>query len=209
MELTLSLQDHLHRSTLLHSHLCPRQVIGVRMGRLACRYFGIDPGLPAGRKKLFVFMEIGHCAADGVMVVTTASPTNGLMKLVDYGKVAATFVDLRTGRALRVSERQSSRATALVMFPDAASDWAAYLQGYQVMSDEELLEWEEVGLVDPGFETPGEPHKVKCEACGDAVHEHYEVVMGGHVLCKPCAYGAYYYPSAMVYALEVPEYQSK
>src|SRR5690242_20219917 len=104
MELTLSLQEHLTRLAVLHPTLCPRQVLGVQMARLACTLLGVDPAVE--RKALFVFMEVGRCAADAVMLVTTASPNNGLMQLMDYGKVAATFVNLRTEEAIRISERR-------------------------------------------------------------------------------------------------------
>src|SRR5690349_21685904 len=98
MELSVSLEEHLTRSAMLHSKLCPRQILGVRMGRLACSLLGVDPAL--NRKSVYVYMETGHCAADGVMVVTGSSPNNGLMRLVGYGKLAATFVYRKTGCAI-------------------------------------------------------------------------------------------------------------
>src|SRR5579859_5410605 len=107
MELSLSLQDHLQRLSVLHPRLCPRQVLGVRMARLACTLLEIDPVVQ--RKALYVVMEIGRCAADAVIIVTTASPTNGLMRLVEYGKVAATFIHLGTQQAIRIAERRESR----------------------------------------------------------------------------------------------------
>src|SRR5579859_6619550 len=90
MKLSLSLQEHLERSAMLHSRLCPRQVLGVRMARVACTLLNIDPAVD--RKRIAVYMEIGRCAADAVMVVTGASPTNGLMQLLAYSKVAASFI---------------------------------------------------------------------------------------------------------------------
>jgi formylmethanofuran dehydrogenase subunit E len=107
VQLSVSLADHLARSALLHSRLCPRQVLGARMARLACTLLGIDPAIE--RKRVFVIMEIDRCAADAVMMVTGANPMNGLMQLVAYGKVAATFVDLQTETAFRVNELQHSR----------------------------------------------------------------------------------------------------
>src|SRR6266496_5839072 len=115
IELQISLQEHLAKCAMLHSCLCPRQIIGVRMARFACRWLRVDPAIQ--RKQLFVYMEIGHCAADGVTAVTNASLTNGLMKLIDYGKLAATFVHLPTHRAVRVRENQASRDLAIQMMP--------------------------------------------------------------------------------------------
>ena len=189
IDLRISLQEQLTKCAMLHTCLCPRQVIGVRMARFACSWLGVDPAVQ--RKQLFVYMEIGHCAADGVIAVTNASLTNGLMKLVDYGKLAATFVHLPTNRALRVRENQSSRAIAIKMMPHLHSTWEAQLQAYQIMSDEQLLLWDEVKLSEPSPRIL-KKHAVTCANCGDRVHEHCEVVVDGRTLCKACAYGAYY-----------------
>jgi formylmethanofuran dehydrogenase subunit E len=179
------LDEHLAASAALHTRLCPQQVIGVRMARLACTLLEIDPAIQ--RKQIFVFMECRRCAADGVIAVTGASPTNRLMAFVDYGKVAATFVALRTGGALRVSEHPASRATAVEMIPELPK-WEAQLQAYQTMPDDQLLRWETVRLHQPLPHIP-EKHAVHCEK---RVNEHCEVVVRGQVLCKGCARGAYY-----------------
>lgn len=189
MELKISLQAHLNQSAMLHSRLCPRQVLGVRMARFACTWFGLDPAIE--RKQFFVYMEIGRCAADGVMVVTYASPQNQRMQLIPYGKVAATLVDLRTNEALRVSEHPTCREAALALGLDVSSSWEAQLQGYQVLPDEELLRWQAVSLNTPLPSIP-EKHAVTCDQCGDRVNEKQEIVRDGSVLCKACASGAYY-----------------
>jgi len=187
--LTRSLEDHLASAATLHTRLCPRQVIGVRMARLACSQLEIDPAVD--RKQIFVYMECGRCAADAVIAVTGASPTNQLMVLMGYGKVAATFVNLRTGSALRISEHEDSRTyAAQVMFPDLPS-WEAQLQAYQIMPDALLLRWQPVKLVQPLPNIP-EKHSVVCEVCHERISEHCEITIRGRVLCKACAWGAYY-----------------
>lgn len=194
MSLTLSLDEHLRRSAMLHRRLCPRQVLGVRMARFACIWFGVDPAIERGQ--LFVYMEIGRCAADGVMVVTCASPTNQLMQMVPYGKVAATFVHLPTGEALRVSENPVSREAALALPIVANSRWEKQLQAYQVLDDNLLLRWQRVCLQAPIPHIP-EKHAVMCSQCGDYVHEHQEIVQEDSVLCKSCAFGAYFVEQQM------------
>lgn len=189
MELSVSLQEHLAHSAFLHRRLCPRQVLGVRMARMACVQLGVDPALQ--HKRIFVYMENGHCVADGVIAVTRASPTNQLMQLLDYGKMAATFVNLASGQALRVCEHPRSRETATDLLPDASSAWAAQVVGYQIMPDELLLSWQPVELLAPPPKMMGK-HKVTCSRCGDYVHEHCELQVDGQILCKACAYGAYY-----------------
>jgi formylmethanofuran dehydrogenase subunit E len=187
--LTRRLDEHLAVSAALHTRLCPQQVIGVRMARLACALLKIDPAIQ--RKQIFVYMECRRCAADGVIAVTGASPTNRLMAFMDYGKVAATFVSLRTGEALRVSEHPASRTTAMHMIPDLPK-WEAQLQAYQTMPDDLLLRWESVGLYQALPHIP-EKHAVTCAKCGERVNEHCEVVVSEQVLCRACARGTYYW----------------
>jgi formylmethanofuran dehydrogenase subunit E len=189
MNLSLSLQQYLERLTVLHPRLCPRQLLGVQMARLACELLHIDPALE--RKSLFVYMEIGRCAADAVIIVTGASPTNGLMHLVDYGKVAATFVNRGTEQAVRIWERQDNRDTAIQMMPPTLSTWEAQRDAYQVMSYDQLFHWQVVRLAEPMPIIP-DKHAVKCQHCGDRINEYCEVTIQGQILCKPCAFGAYF-----------------
>jgi formylmethanofuran dehydrogenase subunit E len=193
MELSLSLQDHLQRLAVLHQELCPRQVLGVRMARLACTLLEVDPAIQ--RKAIYVVIEIGRCTADAVMIVTTASPTNGLMRLVEYGKVAATFVHLETQHAIRIRERQESRECATQMMPSARSAWHAQREAYQVMPYEQLFQWEAVRLTEsmPAIPDKGK-HAVYCERCGDRINERREIIHIRQTLCKPCAFGAYFAP---------------
>lgn len=189
IELSISLQAHLAHSSATHRRLCPRQVLGVRMARFACIALGIDPALQ--RKRIFVYMENGHCIADGVIAVTYASPTNGMMQLLPYGKMAATFVDTETGNALRVREHPDSRQTGAYFLSEIASPWTAQLHAYQAMPDELLLLWQPVTLTAALPKKSGK-HKVTCQHCGDLVHEHCEVLIQGETLCKACADGPYY-----------------
>jgi formylmethanofuran dehydrogenase subunit E len=189
--LSVSIEEQLAYSSSTHRRLCPRQVLGVRMARFACVYLGIDPALQ--RRRIFVYMENGNCLADGVISVTYASPTNQYMQLLPYGKMAATFVDLESGRAVRVSEHPDSRQAGVDFLPDVASPWHAQVQAYQAMPDELLLRWQDVELQAPLPTFLGK-YKVLCNHCGDYVHEHQDVQVNGLTLCKACADGAYYKP---------------
>jgi formylmethanofuran dehydrogenase subunit E len=186
--LTLTLEEHLTRSAILHSKLCPRQVLGVRMARLACTLLGVDPAV--NRKSIYVYMETGHCAADGVMVVTGASPNNGLMQLIKYGKLAATFVHRKNGDALRICERYQSREIASHMMPER-SRWEAQLASYQTMPDEQLFCWQPV-LLKESLPVIGAKHSATCQNCGDRISDHAEKIVDGQTLCEICAVGAYF-----------------
>src|SRR5215210_7732568 len=95
------LAQFLERTAALHDHLCPRQVLGVRIGMYAADLFGLD--LPQSDKRLFTFVETDGCFADGVSVSTGCWMGHRTMRAIDYGKVAATFVDTRSMRSIRVS----------------------------------------------------------------------------------------------------------
>jgi formylmethanofuran dehydrogenase subunit E len=192
---TRTLEEDLARCGVLHSRLCPRQVIGVRMARLACQRLCIDPAID--RKQIYVFMECGRCAADAVITVTGASPTNQLMQLMEYGKLAATFVSLRTGEALRITEHPCSRESAMQMLPNLPA-WEAQLNAYQTMLDACLLTWMPVILKRPLPVIP-EKHTSHCSQCGDRIGEHKELWQNDQPICKPCAFGAYYQTADNLY----------
>ena len=198
MVLSTPLADHLACAAMFHSRLCPRQVLGVRMARMACDLLGVDPALE--RKSLSVYMEIGRCAADGVIVVTLASPTNGLMRLMDYGKIAATFVRRSTGEAIRISERPLCRQAAVELLPHL-SPWEAQRDGYQSLPDAQLFNWQPVQVGVPPLAMP-KKQAVICQRCGDRVNEQAEVVIDGAPLCKACAYTAYFSPITISPAAE-------
>ncbi|KAB8333744.1 formylmethanofuran dehydrogenase [Scytonema tolypothrichoides VB-61278] len=176
----------LAQSAELHKHLCPRQVLGARMGMLAGRLLGLE--LPQAGKRLFTFVETDGCFADGVGVATGCWLGRRTMRLIDYGKVAATFVDTRDGRAIRVRPSAQARSRACIHAPGAKSRWHAYLNAYQVMPDEELLEAQPITLaLDLKALISRNGVRAECERCGEEVINEREVYVQGELLCRPCA----------------------
>lgn len=188
------LQSCLAQVEALHRHLCPRQVLGVRMGLLGARLLGVP--VPQGdRKRLYVFMETDGCAADGVSVATGCWVGRRTMRIIDHGKVAATFVDRETGNAVRVHPHPDSRAKARALFPEARSRWHAMLKAYQQMPEEDLLVAEPVALLvdlEAIISRPGV--RARCERCGEEVINEREVQRDGVTLCRGCAGEAYFRP---------------
>jgi formylmethanofuran dehydrogenase subunit E len=183
---------YLERSAALHKHLCPRQVLGVRMGLLAASLLGLD--LPPEDKRLFVFVETDGCFADGVSVATGCWLGHRTMRLVDYGKAAATFVDTHSGQAVRISPHPEARANALCYAPAAPDHWHAHLAAYQVMPDGDLLTAEPVVLtVDLAAIISRPGLRVTCACCGEEVMNEREVLMAGKTLCRACAGQDRYY----------------
>ena len=185
------LEQLLERSAAWHSHLCPRQVLGVRMGLLAGRVLGLE--IPNPDKRLLTVAETDGCAADGLAAATGCSVGNRLLRVLDFGKVAATFVDLGCDKAYRIAPRSGIRTAAQKMVPDVESRWQAQLNGYQVIPDLELLTVQEVQpsiSLEKLLSKPG--YRVNCETCGEEIINEREVTRGATVLCRACAGQSYY-----------------
>lgn len=150
------LEELLAQSAALHGgHPCAGQVLGVRMAMAGCRGVGLDD--PKKTKQLIVYVEIDRCAADAIQAVTGCKLGKRTLKHVDYGKMAATFVNIASSRAVRVAARESTRETARRYAPDAADSRTAQIQTYKEMPEEELLTMGPVSVSIPPNDMPGPP----------------------------------------------------
>ena len=174
-----------------YHHLCPRQVLGVRMGVYAGEL--LDLVLPQSDKRLFAFVETDGCLIDGIVVSTGCAVWHRTMHVIDYGKSAATFVDTETERAIRVWAHPQSRARAREYAPNAPDRWHAQLAAYQMMPANELLLAQRVSLtVSLAAIISKHGVRVVCDRCGEDIINEREVRVDGDVLCRACAHGAYY-----------------
>ncbi|OGL29990.1 MAG: hypothetical protein A3G97_09890 [Candidatus Rokubacteria bacterium RIFCSPLOWO2_12_FULL_69_21] len=172
-----------------HGHLCPGQVLGVRMAVTGCREVGIPLPRRAG-KGLVVFVEIDRCATDAIQALTGVSLGKRTLKHLDYGKMAATFVNVAGGAAVRVSARDDARTLAPSYAPGEADARQAQIQAYQVMPEAALLSIESV-VVNPGW-LDRRRVRVLCEECGEGINYQRELTAGGRILCRPCGGEGYY-----------------
>ncbi|MDA8082711.1 MAG: FmdE family protein [Nitrospiraceae bacterium] len=183
----------LNASAGIHGHLCPGQVLGVKMSMLGLREIGISDPKGKDRKSIIVYVEMDRCATDAVQSVTGCSLGHRTMKFMDYGKMAATFMNLKTGKAVRVIAREDSRQKAKEYFPGIANKYEAQLEAYKIMPDDELFDVMDVRVKINPEDMPGRPLKrVPCVRCGEFVQDMREVYKGGDVFCKPCAAAGYY-----------------
>jgi len=187
-----NLASLLEASSALHRHLCPRQVLGVRMGMFAGE--ALDLELPQTDKRLIAIVETDGCFTDGVSVATHCWVGRRTMRVEDYGKVAATFVDTATGRAIRIAPRSDIRQRARDYAPEARNKWQAQLLGYQRMPADELLSLAEVQLKTPIERIISRPGvKVLCDVCGEEIMNEREIARDDGVLCRACAGRGYYH----------------
>ncbi len=185
------LKSLLDQSAALHSHLCPRQVLGVRMGMYAAHLFGLP--LPQTDKRLFTFVETDGCFVDGLSVATGCTLGHRTLRLMDFGKIAATIVDTQTHCAVRIWPTDFSRQRAVEIMPEASSRWHAQLEGYQIMPFAELFNVQDVCVTLPLAELISQPGlRAVCARCGEEISNEREVVLNGETLCRSCAEGPYY-----------------
>jgi formylmethanofuran dehydrogenase subunit E len=194
----------LEKSAALHQHLCPRQVLGVRMGLLAGQW--LDLKVPQSDKRLLTIVETDGCFIDGLAVSTGCYIGRRTMRVLDFGKVAATFVDTHTGRAVRIVPSVHSRQLAKTYAPDAKDRWHAYLLGYQRIPDDELFTVQPVTLqVSLAEILSKDGYRINCGICGEEIINEREVYREGLTLCRPCAGERYYRLNGEPVAHPVPD----
>ena len=186
----------LNRSADAHGHLCPGQVIGVRMAMEGCRLIGLDdPSSLPQIKKLIVYVEMDRCATDAISFVTGVRLGRRSLKFIDNGIMAATFVNLETGRAFRIVSREQSRDLAAEYAPDIEDEREQQLEAYKKMSISDLFSIQAVNVDVPVNDMPGPTRfKAVCRNCGQVVRDKKEVLKNNKILCRPCALGTYYRP---------------
>jgi formylmethanofuran dehydrogenase subunit E len=186
-------EELLKESTRVHGHICAGQVIGVRMCLLALKEINIDDPKGADRKKLYVIVEIDRCATDAIQSVTGCSLGKRSMRWKDLGIMAATFINLDTSEAVRVTALEESRELSKKYYPNVENIYEQQLEAYRIMPNEELFKVERVEVSIAPEDMPGRPLKrVQCSSCGDWVQDCREVEKEGHILCRGCDAGKYY-----------------
>ncbi len=186
-----SLQTILEISSSQHHHLCPRQILGARIGLAGLA--ALDFAEPPGKKRLLAILETDGCFADGVIAATGCTVGHRTLRVEDYGKVAAIFVDTETGRAVRLAPALDVRQQASSCVPEEPRHYFAQMQAYQILPDEELLTVTEVSLVTPVEQIVSRPGlRVDCAQCGEEIMNEREIVVDGRPLCRACAGYAYY-----------------
>jgi len=188
-----SFEQLLDVSTRVHGHICAGQILGVRMSLLALSRISIEDPKGADRKKLYVLVEIDRCATDAIQSVTGCSLGKRSLRFLDYGIMAATFINLETNIAVRITALEESRHLSEKYCNDIDNKYARQLEAYKVMPYDELFFVENVSVDIPEEDLPGRPlRRVKCESCSDWVQDKRDVIQEGKILCKNCAYGRYY-----------------
>jgi formylmethanofuran dehydrogenase subunit E len=189
----MELERLLAKSTQHHSHLCPRQILGVRIGLAGMQALRLGPN--SGSKRLLVILETDGCFADGIIAATDCTVGHRTLRVEDYGKAAATFIDTKTGRTVRVAPALDIREQACNSCPDEPRHYFAQMQAYRGMPDEQMLTVVEVQLVTPVEQILSRPGvRVDCTSCGEEIMNEREIIVDGLPYCRACAGQSYYQP---------------
>ncbi|HEU5457885.1 MAG TPA: FmdE family protein [Terracidiphilus sp.] len=183
-----TLDELLVKAEAAHGHMCPGQILGVRMALVGLAKLGLSDPRGADRKRLITFIEIDRCATDAIAMVTGCRLGKRTLKFRDWGKMAATFVDLETGHAVRVTALESSRERAQQMFPEAESKTRQQIMAYRALGDEELFAVQPVRVAVDESELPGRRgEREACARCGEGVNFGRFAEENGERLCLSCA----------------------
>ena len=186
-------EEYIALAEQAHGHLCAGQILGVRMALCGLRHLRIDDPTGADRKRLVTFVEIDRCATDAISVVTGCRLGKRALKFRDFGKMAATFCDLRDDRSVRVVALESSKDRARELYPAIDKKNEQQMLAYREMPDDELFSTEWVRVQLGPEEMPGyKAGRITCEQCGEGINFHRQVVQAGRTLCKACAGERYY-----------------
>jgi formylmethanofuran dehydrogenase subunit E len=184
----------LQGSAEVHGHLCPGQVIGVRMAMLGCELIGLDnPSQSPQIKSLIVYVEIDRCATDAIAYVTGVRLGRRSLKYIDNGIMAATFVNLDSGKAFRVHCRETSRDVVALYAPGIEDKHLQQLEAYKVMPLDVLFVVQAVEVEVPESDMPGPTkYKTVCERCDVVVRDKREIYQNGKIMCRICAGSSYF-----------------
>lgn len=189
-----SFRELLEASSEVHGHLCPGQVVGVRMAMLGCKLIGLDD--PTSReqiKKIIVYVEMDRCTADAVAYVTGVKLGRRSLKFMDYGIMAATFVNLHADTAFRVLSTEEARDLATVYALEIGDKSDQQITAYYRMPDSVLFRVQKVKVHLGAWDLPGPTrYKTTCVRCGQVIRDHREVIKSGQVFCRPCTEGCYF-----------------
>lgn len=186
-----SIEALLAESSARHSHLCPRQVLGVRIGLAGAEALQLTTHRKD--KRLLVIVESDGCFADGVEVATGATMGHRTLRLEDVGRIGATFIDVKKDRAVRVAPQIDVRERAWEYVPEENRRYFVMLKGYQRIPANELITIEEVQLLQPVAEIVSRPgYRVDCAQCGEEIINEREVQIDGQILCRICGGHGYY-----------------
>ena len=189
MTMVESLEILLQKAEVAHGHMCAGQILGVRMSLLGLKSLGIENPLGSDRKKLVCYVEIDRCATDAIGMVTGCRLGKRTLKFRDWGKMAATFVDISSDTGVRIVALENSRELARELHPEIENKSHQQMLAYSELPDEQLFRLERVRVAVNPSELPGyKTDRVVCVRCGEGINFGRFEEVSGQQLCLTCAH---------------------
>lgn len=179
----------LQKAEVAHGHMCAGQILGVRMSLLGLRSLGFEDPLGADRKRLVTYVEIDRCATDAIAMVTGCRLGKRTLKFRDWGKMAATFVDLTSGAGVRIVALENSRDLARQLYPEIGSRSQQQMLAYRELDDGQLFRLQQVRVLVAPAELPGyKADRMVCSSCGEGINFGRFEEVDALPLCFTCAH---------------------
>jgi formylmethanofuran dehydrogenase subunit E len=187
--------EYVRLAETAHGHICAGQILGIRMALCGLAHLGLEDPTGKDRKRLITYIEIDRCATDAIGVVTGCRLGKRALKFRDFGKMAATFCDLETDRAVRVAALESSKDKARELYPHLETKNQQQMLAYRELPEADLVDVQWVRVDIGPQELPGyKAGRIVCGECGEGINFGREVRIDGRTLCKSCAGERYYQP---------------
>ncbi len=183
-----------------HGHSCPGLALGYRAAEHAMHALKADR---PGDEDLVAIVENDACGIDAIQVVAGCSLGKGNLILRDFGKQAYTFIDRKTGRAVRLAQRPEPDIGR--MDPGAAALRPKVMAGTATAAEQEEFRVRQAAVIETILALPVEDlfmirevhekiperarifRSVRCARCGEMVAEHRARMDDGKIVCIPCA----------------------
>ncbi len=193
-------KEFLYSALNIHGHFCGGMPMGYLAGLAAMKALGVTRELSMDK---MVIVDIGDnhaggCFADGVQFSTGCTFGKGIMKKNPKGKWAATLVDKKTAKAVKVTVKPEIMQAAynapfikdyrIKGIPPADVDSKVSVPAFLGLF---AKPFDEIFRIDGPFDyeidkTPSSFNLGFCEICGDAVAENYLRVENGNKVCPDC-----------------------
>ncbi|AGW12538.1 FmdE family protein [Megalodesulfovibrio gigas] len=189
-------QELIEQCIAFHGHSCPGLSIGIRAAEYAQARLNQD-----GDAVLVCVTETDMCGVDAIQFLTDCTVGKGNMIHRDYGKMAFSFFDRRTGAGVRLllrpearqdidaalAPRQRAIRAGQATAEDEAAAAALRAQLQDRLMTLPLEELFAVQSLEDGLPRPAAIlASLVCAACGEQTMESRTRRFGGQTLCIPC-----------------------
>jgi formylmethanofuran dehydrogenase subunit E len=189
-------REVIDKTITFHGHWCPGLAIGIRAAELALQRLG-----RAEEAELTAVVETDMCGVDAIQALTGCTFGKGNLVHRDYGKMAFSFFDRKTGKGFRavlkpeIQEDMAGEIGPLMKKMNAGTiteEEKKKLEEFRETRKETFLQASLEDLFVVAELTAPAPRPARilqslaCQACGEMTMESRTRRFDGQTLCIPC-----------------------